>query len=344
MKKIRLLFSVLLVFAVSVTFGQNIKVSGTVTDSNDGVPLFGAYVLIRGSNTNGAMCDANGMYTISCPSDAILVFSYIGYEKMEVPVNGRSVVNAALKTSNVLNEVVVTAMGMTRSQKSVGYATSTIKSDDLTLAKSSSLMSGIQGKIAGVSVSSSGGTGSSQKVVIRGYSSFNSNNPLYVIDGIPISNEFAGNKEFSNSVDFGNQANDFNPDDVESMTILKGASATALYGSRAANGVIMITTKRAKDNKIQINYDGTFMGSDVLRVPQGQNIFGQGWPFWDPAENGSWGPKMDGRMQKWGAWATEDYGQAPAGYVVMEKPFSFVKNNIRNFYNIGFERNNNLSR
>ncbi|MEN6618604.1 MAG: SusC/RagA family TonB-linked outer membrane protein [Rikenellaceae bacterium] len=342
MKKIRLLLATLLLFAGNVLIAQTSTVTGTVTEADDGSPLLGAYVQIKGSS-GGTMTDENGKYAISCSANAVLIFSYIGYEKLEIPVNGRSIVNASLKTSNVLDEVVITAMGMTRSQKSVGYATSTVKADDLTMAKSSSLMSGIQGKVAGVSVSSSGGTGTSQKVIIRGYSSFLSNNPLYIIDGVPVSNSFSGSADFKDAVDFGSQTNDFNPEDVESMTILKGASATALYGSRAANGVIMITTKRAKENKIEVTYDGTFMGSDVLRVPQGQDIFGEGWPLWDPAENGSWGPKMDGRIQPWGAWATEDYGTAPAGYQVLEKPFTFAKDNIRNFYDIGFEMNNNLS-
>lgn len=342
MKRVKFLLTVISLFAVSFAFAQNIAVTGTVTDAADGSPVLGAYVLVKGTN-NGTMTDDNGKYSINCASNAILVVTYIGYANLEIPVNGRTVVNAALKTANVLDEVVITAMGMTRSQKSVGYATSTVKAEDLTMAKSSSLMSGIQGKVAGVSVSSSGGTGTSQKVIVRGYSSFSNNNPLYVIDGIPMSNNFAGNASFADAVDFGNGANDVNPDDVESMTILKGASATALYGSRAANGVIMITTKRAKDNKVIVNYDGSFMGSDVLRVPQGQDMFGQGWPFWDPAENGSWGPRMDGREHVWGAWATEDYGTAPDGFVVQKKPFSFAKDNIRNFYGMGFEMNNNLS-
>ncbi|MFA6336331.1 MAG: carboxypeptidase-like regulatory domain-containing protein, partial [Bacteroidales bacterium] len=149
MKKIRLLFTAFLVFATSVNYAQNIKVTGTITDADDGSPLLGAYVQIRGSNTGGAMTDDSGLYTVSCPANAVLIFSFLGYEKQEIAVSGRSVINVSLKTSNVLDEVVITAMGMTRSQKSVGYATSTVKADDLTMAKSSSLMSGIQGKVAG---------------------------------------------------------------------------------------------------------------------------------------------------------------------------------------------------
>ncbi len=340
--KIKLLMAVLFLGLTNMLFAQNISVKGTVKDAANNEPLVGAYVQVKGMNT-GTMTDSDGVFTIKCPQNAVLVFSYIGYAGTEVPVNNRSAIEVSLRSSNVLDEVVITAMGMTRSQKSVGYATSTVKADDLTMAKSSSLMSGIQGKVAGVAVSTQGGTGSSQKVIVRGYSSFSNNNPLYVVDGIPMSNNFSGSDSFSDSVDFGNGANDVNPDDVESMTILKGASATALYGSRAANGVIMITTKRAKENKLIVNYDGSFMGSNVLRVPQGQDLFGEGWPYWDPAENGSWGPKLDGRMHAWGAWATSDYGDVPAGYQVMQKPYSFVKDNIRKFYTTGYDISNNIS-
>ena len=216
----------------------------------------------------------------------------------EVPVQDVLRVVLQSGTQN-LEEVVVTAIGMKKQEKALGYASSTVKSDDLVAAKSGSVMSGLSGKVAGVNISNSGGTGSSQKVIVRGISSFSANQPLYVVDGVPIMNDFSGSGTESgalnNTVDFGNSANDINPEDVESVTVLKGASATALYGSRAANGVIMITTKRAGAEKLTVTYDGSFMGSNVLRVPQTQDRFGQGWPDWSPMENGSWGPVLDGR-------------------------------------------------
>ena len=291
MKKVELLLSGLFfIICCSVLRAQDITVTGKVLDIESGEPLVGAYIKVK-EKTTGTFSDSDGNYSIACSSNAVLVFSYLGYETIEEAVNGRSRINVGLRSSNLLDEVVITAMGMTRSQKSVGYATTTVKSDDLTQARSSSIAGGIQGKIAGVQISSQGGTGTSQKVLVRGISSFSNNNPLYVVDGIPVSNNFYGSASTSSSVDFGNGANDINPDDVETLTILKGASATALYGSRAANGVIMITTKRAKTGKIQVDYDGSFMGSDVLRVPQVQDIFGQGWPYWEAKENGSWGPR-----------------------------------------------------
>lgn len=342
MKKVKLLLaSLFFIICCSTSMAQSITVAGKVSDIENGEPLIGAYVKIKGTST-GTFSDSDGIYTITCSSDAVLVFSYLGYETVEEPVNGREIINIALSSSNQLDEVVITAMGMTRSQKSVGYATTTVKSGDLTRAKAISVVSGIQGKVAGVQISTQGGTGSSQKVLVRGVSSFSDNNPLYVVDGIPISNNYSGSISSNSSVDFGNGANDINPDDVETVTVLKGASATALYGSRAANGVIMVTTKKAEGGKVQIDYDGSFMGSNVLRVPQGQDIFGQGWPFWDSKENGSWGPRMDGRMHTYGAWAGYE-DEKPKDFVVRSKEFKFVKDNIRNFYERGFETNNNLS-
>lgn len=201
----------------------------------------------------------------------------------EVPVQDVLRVVLQSGTQN-LEEVVVTAIGMKKQEKALGYAASTVKGDDLAAARSGSVMSGLTGKVAGVNITSSGGTGSSQKVIVRGLSSFNANQPLYVVDGVPIQNDFQGVGDMNNAVDFGNQANDINPEDVESVTVLKGASATALYGSRAANGVIMITTKRAGAEKLSVTYDGSFMASNVLRVPQIQDRFGQGWPDWSPSE------------------------------------------------------------
>ena len=178
----------------------------------------------------------------------------------EVPV--QDVLRVVLQSgTQSLEEVVVTAIGMKKQEKALGYAASTVKSEDLNAAKSGSVMSGLTGKVAGLNITSGGATGSSQKVIVRGISSFSANQPLYVVDGVPIMNDFQGEDSFSNSVDFGNQANDINPEDVESVTVLKGASATALYGSRAANGVIMVTTKRAGAERLSVTYDGSFMGS-----------------------------------------------------------------------------------
>lgn len=334
---------------------QQKTITGIVTGADDGQPVIGCTVQLKGTTT-GITTDINGKYMLPVPQNATtLVFSYIGMKPREVEIGNLTTIDVALKSEVVgLAEVVVTALGIKRSEKSIGYSASTVKSDDINSAKAPSLITGLQGKVAGLSVSAGGGTGTSQKVYIRGVSSFTgSNQPLYVINGVPMSNNFAGNdlstNLVNNTVDFGNQANDINPDDVESVTVLKGASATALYGSRAANGVIMITTKRGtKQGRISAVYSSSVTASEILRTPQTQHNFGQGWPYWDPAENGSWGPKLDGRMQVWGAYATADYGPGSIpsfypGFEIMKKPYSYIKNNLRNFYETGMEFQNDIN-
>ena len=353
MRKILLLFFLFCGLLLTAN-GQQTTISGTVTGADDGQPVIGCTVQLKGTTT-GTTTDINGKYTLAVPTNATtLVFTYIGMKSQEATISGRTVINAVLESDVVgLAEVVVTALGIKRSEKSIGYSASTVTSNEINSAKSPTLITGLQGKVAGLSISSGGGTGTSQKVYIRGVSSFTgSNQPLYVIDGVPMSNNFAGNdlagvngtpNLTNNTVDFGNQANDINPDDVESVTVLKGASATALYGSRAANGVIMITTKRGtKEGKISVVYNSSITASEILRTPQTQKNFGQGWPFWDPAENGSWGPRLDGRLQDWGAYSTTDYGPGTIpsiypGYVVMKKPFAYIENNLRSFYETGME-------
>jgi TonB-linked SusC/RagA family outer membrane protein len=358
---------VLSIFAVLLLglsgHAQNRQVTGTVTDET-GSPVPGATVMLQGSQS-GAITRENGGYSIQAPANGTLVFSFIGYENAIVPVEGRTIVDVVLRTSSLaIDNVVVTAMGVSRAEKTLGYSAVTVNADDLTLGKSASVMDGLMGKVAGLNISNSGGAGTSQKVIIRGYSSLNSNQPLYVVDGMPMSNNLAGVQDLNNAVDFGNQANQINPNDIQNITVLKGASATALYGSRAANGVIMITTTRGRKNQdVTITYDGSFMGTDVLRIPQTQQMFGQGWYYpyyswygsvmpgnfdfskysdylggWSAGENGSWGPKLNGRLHEWniGAWAA---GQGD----LLKKPFSYAKNSLRHFYEQGFEANNSLS-
>lgn len=335
MKKAMGLFVFLIIIGIQFSNAQERQVTGTVTDASDGSPLPGVTVMVKGTQ-HGTATDVNGLYSLKVNGNAILVFSFVGMTPQEISTGTKSTIDVKLQNAATrMDEVVVTAIGIKKAEKTLGYAASTVKNDELVAARSSDVMSGVIGKVAGVNISNSGQTGSSQKVVVRGYSSFSSNQPLYVVDGVPIQNSFSGVGDFSGAVDFGNQSGDINPDDVESLTILKGASATALYGSRAANGVIMITTKRAQqEQKISVVYSGSFMGSDVLRVPQTQDMFGQGWPNWDRMENGSWGPKLDGRMHDFGA---------PINGVYREKPFSYAKDNLRNFYETGFEMTNSIN-
>ncbi|MDF3077283.1 MAG: hypothetical protein K0S09_1172 [Sphingobacteriaceae bacterium] len=344
--KEKLLYLILLgLVIVNYSFAQTRTISGKVTAQDDGLPLPGATVTVKGTST-GVQTGSDGTYRISLPNGSgTLVFNFIGFASKEVAVTNQEVVNVVLSTdTRALTEVVVTALGITRQEKTLGYSATTVRSDDLTAAKNVNVMSGVQGKVAGVAISNAGAAGGSTKVIIRGVSSFNGgNNPLYVVDGVPINNTARTNtytggletRQFERSLDFGNQADDINPEDVESVTILKGASATALYGSRAAHGVVMVTTKSGKLNqKLQVVYTGAYNNSNVLRVPQTQNMFGQGWPFFDNIENGSWGPKLSGRVQDWGA---------PVDGVSRQKAYSYVENNVRDFYDTGNDFTNSIS-
>ena len=247
-----------------------------------------------------------------------------------------------------LDEAVVTATGMTRQEKTLGYASSTVRSDEISKGHAADALSGLTGKVAGVQISSSGGTGTSQKVIIRGFSSLRSNQPMFVVDGVPITNSTSGSFNLNNAIDFGNSGADVNPNDIESITVLKGASATALYGSRAANGVIIITTKRGQQNEdIKVTYDGSVMASNILRIPVLQQSFGQGWfysydgnPFenYSYTENGSWGNPLDGREVEWRPGA-KWYNGAEASYTT----FDYKPNSLKNFYTTGFETNNAIT-
>ena len=332
MKEKVLMLLACLFLSTGLSMAQISKVTGNVTSADDGLPIVGATVLVEGTTT-GAITDVDGNFVINnVPANAkSLLVSYLGMITQKVPVKAERIIVVLRSDTKTLDEVVVTAMGISKQAKTLGYAASTAKAEELTVAKSGSLMSGLQGKMAGVQISGGGVSGTSQKVLIRGISSVSSNNPLYIVDGVPISNDRIGN----NTVDYGNGANDINPEDIENVTVLKGASATALYGARAANGVIMITTKKPKgEKKVSITYDGSVTFTDVLRTPMTQNLFGQGWGSWDRAENGSWGPRLDGKVREWGSSELE---------TPMTKPFSYVKDNIRNFYQVGTELNNNFS-
>ena len=238
-----------------------------------------------------------------------------------------------------IDEVVVTAMGIKRSEKALGYAATSVGGEKIAESRTSDVMSSLAGKIAGVQISStSSDPGASNSVIIRGVSSLSgTNQPLYVVDGVPLNNSTVYSTDGLNSgYDFGNGANAINPDDVANMTILKGAAATALYGSRAANGVVMITTKSGRKEKgVGIEYNGGVQWSTVLRLPEFQNEFGMGWNGnHTELENGSWGPRFDGSMQLWG----NVYNNSQK-----LKPYVAMPDNIKDFFDAGFRYSNSLS-
>lgn len=301
----RLLTTFGLVFAVvSIALSQR-TITGTVT-GDDGEPLIGATVRVKNTNA-GTISDVRGGYSISVPTTdaATLVFTYTGYGTQEVAVGTSDVVDAVLASGLALSETVVTALGVSRDQKSLGYSVQEMKGDQLTQARDANIVNSLSGKIAGVNVvSSSGNVGASSRIVLRGNTSITGDNqPLFVVNGIPMDNrsQGAGNTQFG-GVDFGNAIQDINPDDVESITVLKGPNASALYGSRGANGVILITTKNGKraGRGLGVSYTGDIAFSSPFRLPSYQNKFGQGVDFQFNYVDGTGSGTYDGVDESWG--------------------------------------------
>jgi TonB-linked SusC/RagA family outer membrane protein len=277
----KLLLSILIVFFTLAVNAQTI--SGTVSDES-GKKLSAVSVTVKGT-TVGTTTDAEGKFQLTANANAILQFSSIGFASMDVPISGRTEVNIVLLTNaQSLDAVVVTALGITKQARGLGYAASNVKAEELTLNRSPNVMNSLQGKVAGVNISSLGtGPGGSSKIRIRGQSSISGqNNPLIVINGVPVDNTNFNDNAVSVKgggvyADGGDGLSSINPDDIESMTILKGAPAAALYGSRAKDGVIMITTKTKGKNKgIGVSYNVNYMNETPLDFTDYQNVYGQG--------------------------------------------------------------------
>mgnify|MGYP001056271537 CR=1 FL=1 len=274
---------------------QQISVSGKVTSSDDLMPIPGVSVKIKGSSTV-VQTNTNGVYSIKATSSDVLVFSYIGMIAQEIPVGNNSNLNVVLKpAANNLNEVVVTALGVKQQKRALGYATQEIKAADIANTNQSNVINALKGKASGVQITSAGGAaGSGSRIQIRGINSLNpsaNNQPLFVVDGIPISNNTDQlNDNFQNT----NRAADINPDDIETMTILKGPAASVLYGLRAANGAVIITTKSGKGGKPAFSFKSSYSFDDVATKPAIQTAYGNGNNgAYIPTVN-SWGPKIEG--------------------------------------------------
>ena len=281
MKKI--LFVLTCLFC-SVAMMASITVTGTVISAEDGLPVIGASVLEKGTS-NGTITDFDGIYELTVADDAVLVFSYVGLSSQELKVSG-PVMDVTLKGDAIaMEEVVVTAMGVVQEKKRLNFAVQNIGGDALTENKSANFVNSLQGRIAGVSVTNSGGSpNASSQIIIRGISSVNnmqSNEPLFILDGVAISGG-------------GSTAADINPNDIENITVLKGAAAAALYGQDAANGVIMITTKQGEAGKIKVQANGSWQWDQAVRLPQLQQTYGPGAAgFYKDKTSGGWGPMLD---------------------------------------------------
>ncbi len=281
----------LLVLVAQITFAQDRVVSGVVSD-NTGMPLPGVSVLVKGTQS-GIQTDFDGKYSIKATSSQVLIFSFVGMQTQQVTANSTKINVKMQDDAQALEEVVVTtALGIKREKKALGYATQEVKGEAVSNVKSSNFVNSLSGKIAGLDIKSSGTLGGSTQVIIRGNNSITQNNQaLFVVDGVPIDN---GNTNSSDQVtgrggyDYGNAASDINPDNIESINVLKGAAATALYGSRASNGVIMITTKKGKTQKgigVTISSSFTAGTADKETLVKYQNKYGAGYgPYYDSAD------------------------------------------------------------
>jgi TonB-linked SusC/RagA family outer membrane protein len=357
MKKIYSLFTVILmVLFVQSSFGQSKTISGTVTEKISGQPLAGVNVVIQGTTT-GSVTDFDGNYSINTDGSGNnqLVFSYLGYKTISVVLTSESqIINIALEEDTTsLDTVVVTALGIEREAKALGYSLTKVDGDDLSTVKTTSAINSLQGRVAGVNIStSSSGTAGSSRVIIRGASSLTGNNqPLYVVDGIPIINNTNGSvvgPTNDGTGDGGDDISSLNPDDIESVSILKGSSAAALYGSLASNGVIMITTKSGKGQEgFGVEYSSSFTFDNINTSLQDvQTTYGQGTNGLKPGfEYDSGGNPVEiadeanaidnsfvNSLLSWGARLD---GSSVYNWDGVKRPYSYTGNNLDKFYDTG---------
>lgn len=296
MKKTIILLIVVLLAPIWL-FAQERTISGKVTDAQ-GNPLPGVTVVVKGTD-NGTTANAQGNFNLSVKSGDVLVFTFIGYQSQDIAVRNQQKINITLSPSQQsLNQVVVTALGIQQQARQIGYSTQTVSGAVLNESHQTNLLDALQGRVAGVTITSSGGgPGQGASIIIRGVNSLSTgqdvNQPLFVIDGIPVDNStsYQGTTGGRGAM-MPNRISDLNPEDIESVTVLRGGAATALYGLRGANGVVVITTKKAKEGTFRVNYSATYSIDQVDKLPAVQNIYTQGydgvydsssfWPEWGP--------------------------------------------------------------
>ena len=364
----RMLFLVIIMSAISLQGG--VRISGTVT-TESGDPLSYANVTVVGTNV-GTASSEDGTYTLDLPSSLnagesiTLTAGYIGYKSSEASVTLESegnTQNFSLEADVLgVEEVVVTALGISKSKKALGYSVQDVKSEELNMVEQDNVVNALSGKVAGVQVlgMSGGNLGGSAKIRLRGANGMSDTQPLWVVDGTPLDNT-----SFSDPYsgrDYGNMANDVNMDDIESISVLKGASASALYGSRAANGVILITTKKGTSNKrgMGLSYSLTTGQENLLILPEYQNEYaggytqdfltavdpedGQTYNILNYAADESWGPKMDGTMYRpWWSWIHADFTGDGVDDYGTQIPLSPQPNNVKNFFDTGVSTTHNIT-
>ncbi|WNJ16840.1 SusC/RagA family TonB-linked outer membrane protein [Pontibacter sp. G13] len=337
-------------FSTTSVWAQQV-VSGKVTKSEDGVPIEGVAVVVKGT-TIGMFTDIDGNYRLEVPAgENTLMYTFVGRKTVELTIDGRTTIDVALDEDQVmLDEVVVTALGVSKEKKSVGYAVQEVSGDDLVEANTVSVVDAMNGKVAGLNViNSSGAAGGSSRMVIRGQTSLNGNNEaLVVVDGVRINNNESNTEDRIAGVALSNRVMDINPDDIESVNVLKGAAATALYGVDGARGVIVITTKKGSKNRpISVDFSTNITFSEPNKLPELQDRFIQGFDgIWDPPETGSstsWGPLKDTV-----AWDGSDYEYDRNGRIVSQNDPTAARNfesydNLGTFFKTGLSSQSNVS-
>lgn len=272
----KLLLILVLVLGTYPVLAQNKTVTGTVTASVDGTPLPGVNVLVQGTTT-GTQTDFDGNYSIEASNGDVLVFSYLGTKSQSVTVGASNTINVSLEEdASQLDEVVVTALGIKRQEKTLTYAQQTVNADEITKTRDVNFLNSINGKTAGVEIKkSSSGAGGSTKVVLRGNKSLSGDStPLFVIDGIPLANNRGNQPGMWGGTDSGDGISALNPDDIASISILRGANAAMLYGSAGANGVVLITTKQGQAGKTTVSFNTGITFEDIIELPDLQFKYG----------------------------------------------------------------------
>lgn len=341
-----------------VTVNAQVRtITGIIADkaSNSSIP--GVSVLVKGTTT-GTISDTEGKFSIQTDVvDPVLIFSFVGYLSQEISVGTSGTVDVSMaEDTKTLSEVVVTALGITRAEESLGYSVQSVSSAGMEQARETNFVNSLAGKVAGVQITGSAGNiGGSSRITMRGINSISGNNqPLFIVDGTPIDNSnynAAATTQAQGGRDYGNVIQDINPDDIESISVLKGANAAALYGNRASNGVILITTKSGKGKKgIGVSWNSTYTFEKAYILPDYQNEYGGGYvqefatldngqAVAEMAADESWGPKLEGQMvRQWYSFypeLTEYYGKAT--------PWVAHPDNIKDFYETGTTKSNNIS-
>ncbi len=361
MKKIAFFLSIMFFMGSLFVQAQTKNITGTVTSNEDNQPIPGVSVSVKGT-TIGTITNIEGGFELTIPNDAkTLVFSFIGMKNYEMEIGNQSNFNVKMETDVFgIDEVVVTALGISREKKSLGYSVQEVESDEISKSTQSNVMNALSGRVAGLTVgSSSGSLGGSSRVTIRGANSVNGDNrPLYVVDGIPFDNRDFNSTDAARGaggIDYGSMANDINPDNVETISVLKGAQASLLYGARGSNGVILITTKKGKSKTgigVDVSTGMTF--EQVSLLPKYNTTYGGGYPFSQEKINGvtynlpaydldeSWGPKYEGQeylaFNNIYDWEANGKQGNPATSI-----WQAPKNDVKDFFNLGVMYNTTVA-